>query len=210
MIGELRAASQCTLLKKTSPRCWAAATQALLSLRSTVAFKCDKCWHMQELGRAGRHVLTRMVIETWWCSWLFACCGLLGSRWLINLTCMAFCYRARTPGPGMRGLFTECQGGIVSLHRKEIQEAHHIYLFIKSHEHNDVTVGDQCLCAGTVGLKIHILTGRYTACLFKITIVSKTTLTTKRKSQLYVKERNSFLNKWESKGFFFSGFFLLP
>lgn len=47
---------------------------------------------------------------------------------------MAFCYRARTPGPEKAGLFTECQGGIVSLHPKEIQVAGCIYLFTKSHD----------------------------------------------------------------------------
>lgn len=90
-----------------------------------------KCWHIQDTGRAGRHVLMRMVIETWWCSWLLACCALLGSHLLINLTCMAFFYRARPAGPGKSGLFTECQGGIVSLHRKERHEARLIHLFVK-------------------------------------------------------------------------------
>lgn len=103
-------------LETTSTRRWCCSSTGapLPSLHSCFQTR-HKCWHVQEVGWAGRHVLMRTVIETWWCSWLFACCALLGSHWLINLTCMAFCYRARTPGPGKSGLFTECQGGIVSL-----------------------------------------------------------------------------------------------
>lgn len=42
---------------------------------------------------------------------------------------MAFCYRARTPGPGKTGLFTKCQGGLASLHPKEPKKhAASIYL----------------------------------------------------------------------------------
>lgn len=66
-----------------------------------------------------------------------------GQRSLINLTCMAFCYRARTPGPGKTGLFTKCQGGIASPHPTETHEARCFYLFAKSGGDGDVTAGDR-------------------------------------------------------------------
>lgn len=51
--------------------------------------------------RAGRHLMMGMVIESSWCGWLLACCALLDSHFLTNLTCVAFCYPARMQGWGM-------------------------------------------------------------------------------------------------------------
>lgn len=39
-----------------------------------------------------------MAIETLSCCWPLACCALLDSHFLTNLTCVAFCYLARTSG----------------------------------------------------------------------------------------------------------------
>lgn len=64
-------------------------------------------------GLAGRHLLMGMAIESVrWCR-LLACCALLDSHFLTNLTCLAFCYLTRTSCLEGR-LFTECQGGILS------------------------------------------------------------------------------------------------
>lgn len=51
-------------------------------------------------GWVGRHLLIVTVIETLQCCWLLACCALLGSHFLTNLTCVAFSYQARMPGSG--------------------------------------------------------------------------------------------------------------
>lgn len=74
---------------------------------------------------------------------------------------MAFCYRARTPGPGKTGLLTKCQGGIASLHPKEAQETRSFYLFAESGEDGGVTAGDRRLCPGAGGVKPHTPTGRF-------------------------------------------------
>ncbi len=61
----------------------------------------QKCWHTTaSSSRAGRHLLMGMVTETLWCCWLLACCARLDSHFLTNLTCVAFCYLARTPCSG--------------------------------------------------------------------------------------------------------------
>lgn len=68
--------------------------------RSSRAFEGDVSVGTRLFGQAGSCHLMGMVIETvWWC-WLLACCALLDSHFLTNLTCVAFCYLARTPCSG--------------------------------------------------------------------------------------------------------------
>lgn len=71
----------------------------ILLLLSKNLRRQQKCWHIVPQP-GGRCLFMGKLIESlWWC-WLLACCALLDSHFLTNLTRVAFCYLARTPRSG--------------------------------------------------------------------------------------------------------------
>lgn len=147
-------------MQTSTPSITMRAVQFVSLPRSPRAFEGDRSVGTRLSSQAGRHLLMGMAIETlWWC-WLSACCALLDSHFLTNLTCVAFCYLARTSCSGRVDYSPNVKEGyslpsFLKESRKLSDCLPCVFFFSKiTLEGNDITVGCKCLHAGKAGLKI--------------------------------------------------------